>query len=225
MNKKTDRRNFLKSKLGLVAGGLLATTGAKAMIDQCVLTPAQTAGPFYPGEANFEVGYDLTQITGRPRAEGQIIYVTGQVVDENCKPIENANVEIWQACASGRYNNRRDPNPAPLDPNFKYWAEAFTNAKGEYLFKTIIPGAYPASAGWTRPPHIHVKASKLGFHDLVTQMYFKGNPLNDEDLILQDIPTLQRASVIVDFKPSPIDLEPNSLIGSFTITLQSVRRG
>ncbi len=64
----------------------------------------------------------------------------GRVVDEDCQPVANANVEIWQACATGRYNNRNDPNPAALDPNFRYWAEAFTVADGLYQFiKPLFP--------------------------------------------------------------------------------------
>jgi len=35
-----------------------------------------------------------------------------------------------------------------------------------------------------RPPHIHFKVSKPGFKELVTQMYFPGQPLNDADLLL-----------------------------------------
>ena len=54
-------------------------------------------------------------------------------------------------------------------------------------------------------------------------MYFKGDALNDKDLILQDIPAGERDSVIVEFKPSPADLEPGSLVGGFEITLRSVR--
>lgn len=226
MNKpeKITRRNFLSTKAPMLIGTLMvAPTAANALAEACGMTPEQTAGPFYPGEANFEQDTDLTQVWGRPaRAEGQIIYVRGRVLDAACTPIANANVEIWQACASGKYNNRRDPNPAPLDPNFRYWAETFTNEKGEYTFKTVIPGAYPAADGWVRPPHIHVKAAKLGFRDLITQMYFKDHPLNDKDLILQDIPGSQRASVIVEFTPSPLDLEPGTQIGTFDITLQTV---
>ncbi len=67
----------------------------------------------------------------------------GIVQDLSCRPVAGVNVEIWQACASGRYNNERDPNPAPLDPNFRYWGETFTDAAGAYEFKTILPGAYP----------------------------------------------------------------------------------
>lgn len=220
-----NRRDFFKAKLKIAGASLFASSAAQALLQAptCELTPPQAEGPFYPGEAEFDLNTDLTQVVGKKtRAEGQVIYVTGKVIDKNCKPIENANVEIWQACASGKYNNPNDPNPAPLDPHFRYWAETYTNEKGEYSFKTIIPGAYPAGDGWVRPPHIHVKASKLGFLDLTTQMYFKGHPLNDDDLILKRVPKPQKANVIVDFQPSPIDLEPNSLIGSFEITLENV---
>jgi protocatechuate 3,4-dioxygenase beta subunit len=73
-----------------------------------------------------------------------------------------------------------------------------------------------------RPPHIHFKIARLGYHELVTQMYFRGNPYNDRDLILQAVPAAERDGVIVDFTPSALD--PNTLGGTFDITLQAVRR-
>ncbi len=223
MKIKSNRRGFLK--LGTGAAGLaLSLSGAsRALAAACGLTPPQTDGPFYPGEDNFHQDGDLTVIPGHSqRAIGQIVYLSGKVVDQNCEPIAGANVEIWQACASGKYNNPRDPNPAPIDPHFKYWAEAFTDAEGSYRFKTILPGAYPASADWTRPPHIHFRITHLGHHELVTQMYFKGNQYNDRDRILLSIPESERDSVIVDFRPT--DEEPGALAGTFDITLRAVGR-
>ena len=220
----SDRRKFLK--LGAGAAGFLAaaTPIAKAFAASCGATPPQTSGPFYPGESQFKQDGDLTQIPGHSqRALGQVVYIRGKVVDARCSPVVGANVEIWQACASGKYNNPKDPNPAPVDPDFKYWGEAFTDQNGEYLFKTIIPGAYPADTDWVRPPHIHFKVTRLGYRDLVTQMYFKGDALNDRDLILLNIPANERGSVIVDFQPSPVGFEPGTLTGNFDITLQSVR--
>ncbi len=221
MQGQASRRNFLLS------AGALAALSAKAIAsDSCdVFTPAQTSGPFYPGERAFGLDTDLTVVNGSSRrALGQVIYVKGRVLDAQCRPIEGANVEIWQACASGKYNSPKDPNPAKLDPNFKYWAETFTNKDGEYMFKTIRPGAYPAASDWDRPPHIHVKVSKLGSKELTTQMYFKGDPLNDVDFIIQDLDPAERDSVIVDFSPSPVGFEPGSLMGSFEMKLQQVRR-
>jgi protocatechuate 3,4-dioxygenase, beta subunit len=226
MKTKTNRRDFFRLGIGGVAGGLAGLNiVGNAMAETCGLTPPQTSGPFYPGERNFGMDTDLTRVPGRTeRAAGQVVYVRGRVLDQHCRPVANANVEIWQASASGRYNNPKDPNPAPLDPNFKYWAETFTNASGEYLFKTIIPGAYPAQAGWDRPPHIHFKVSKLGHHELVTQMYFAGDALNDRDYILLDLSPEERQRVVVDFKEAPMGFEPGSLIGDFNISLRTVRQ-
>lgn len=218
-----ERRTFLTRGLAAVASASLVKN---ALGDSCpVITPDQTPGPFYPGEREFGRDIDLTRVPGAAaRAKGEVIYVKGRVVDHKCRPVVGANVEIWQACASGRYNSPKDPNPAPLDPNFRYWAETFTNEKGEYMFKTIVPGVYPADDHWDRPPHIHFKITRLGYKELVTQMYFKDHPLNDVDLILLDIPGEQRESVIVKFKESGAGLEPGTKSGFFEIVLQPVRR-
>lgn len=214
------RRNFLKG----LAGGLgAAVVAGKAMAAvTCQETPAQTAGPFYPGEQLFVPDNDLTRIPGsREVALGEVIHIKGTVRDlATCEPIANVNVEIWQACASGRYNNDNDPNPAPLDPNFRYWGETFTDANGEYSFKTIKPGAYPADTDWDRPPHIHVRLAKRGFKELITQMYFKNDPLNELDKILINVPARLRPEVIVDFQPNPAD--PTSTVGQFNISIERV---
>jgi len=220
----TNRRHFIKTALGTSGAILLASRSAQAVVGQCGLTPAQGSGPFYPGEKRFDVIDDLTQVPGRTeRALGQVVYVIGQVQDRLCQPIANANVEIWQACESGRYNNPNDPNPAALDPNFRYWAEAYTGKKGEYVFKTIIPGEYPAAADWVRPPHIHFRVSALGYHELITQMYFKGNRFNEGDEIFKRIPKAEQDRVLIDFVTSEADLEPGSLTGRFDLTLRSVK--
>ena len=57
--------------------------------------------------------------------------------------------------------------------------------EGKFRFKTVYPGAYPASDKWTRPPHIHFKVSKRRYIELITQMYFPGHELNDSDLLLK----------------------------------------
>lgn len=222
MEQTSGRRAFLTRGLAAVA---TATLVKSALGDSCpVLTPPQSQGPFYPGEREFGRDIDLTQVPGSPRrAIGEVIYVKGRVVDHLCRPVVNANVEIWQACASGRYNSPKDPNSAPLDPDFRYWAETFTNEKGEYMFKTIIPGVYPADDQWDRPPHIHFRVAKTGYRDLVTQMYFKDQPLNDLDLILQNIPGEQRETVVVNFADSLPGFEPNTKTGFFEIVLRPVR--
>lgn len=224
MESNSERRKFLKSGATMV--GVIASLSpiSKALASSCGITPSQTAGPFYPGESRFHPDNDLTSVNGRPsKAEGQVVYIQGKIIDQHCKPVDGAVVEIWQACASGKYNHSHDSNPAPLDHDFKYWGEAITDATGSYAFKTIIPGAYPADKDWVRPPHIHFKVSRLGYRELVTQMYFKGNPLNDRDFILQHLSPAEQASVVVDFQPSSPAFEAGSLTGQFDLVLRSVR--
>jgi len=196
MNK--SRRDFFG--VSLVAAGTLAGGNALAQtfMGACKITPAQTEGPFYPIKDQPDEDSDLTFVRGNTKsALGQVIYVMGEVTDQDCAPVPNALVEIWQACASGRYNHPNDTNPQPLDPNFQYWGKAVTDSQGIYKFKTIIPGAYPADVDWIRPPHIHFKAHKLGYHELTTQMYFAGNEYNDKDKILMALPPASRSQVVV----------------------------
>lgn len=216
----TNRRGFLR--MGAAAAGALLISKEAMGAARCVMTPAQTAGPFYPGESKFTPENDLTRVNGL-KAQGQVVYVRGQILDQACKPVAGVNVEIWQACVTGRYNNKLDPNPAAIDPNFRYWGETFTDGDGRYEFKTIIPGQYPADTDWMRPAHIHFRVAKVGYAELITQMYFKDDKYNATDLILQAVPADTRESVIVDFQPSDASLEPGSLTGEFNITINSLR--
>lgn len=217
-----ERRELLQKSLWFGGLSLLAPIANAAV---CGVTPAQTPGPFYPGEAKFVSTHDLTRLSPeRPQAQGEIVHLHGQVIDESCQPVRNANVEIWQACHTGRYNNPHDPNPAKLDPDFRYWGEAFTDEDGKFYFKTIKPGAYPADAGWDRPPHIHVRVSRLGYRELVTQMYFAGEALNDQDLILQGTPAETRGTLIVPFTSGLGPDGSPGLSGEFIVSLQAVRR-
>ncbi len=75
MSNQNGRRNFLKS-VGIAGGAVIAAPIFKAWAESCGLTPAQTAGPFYPGEENFSHDNDLTYIQGHgEKALGQVIYI------------------------------------------------------------------------------------------------------------------------------------------------------
>lgn len=184
------------------------------------LTPAQPPGPFYPGTSRFAVVNDLTLVPGAPAAaEGKIIYVSGAVVDQCSRPIPGARVEIWQACASGRYEHAEDPNLAPLDPHFGYRGAALTGPAGDYWFKTIIPGPYPAEPDWERPPHIHFRVSAPGFRELVTQLYFRGDPRNEADRFLRELTPAARESLLVAFGTASGREWAGALRGRFDLVL------
>lgn len=192
------RRAMLRTSASTI--GLFGAARAFGRSDDlCFRTPEQPEGPFYPIAEQLDTNNDLTLVHGRrQRAKGEVIFVQGIVQDESCKPVPNAVVEIWQACATGRYNHPGDrENTSPLDPNFQYWGITTTNEHGQYIFKTIEPGHYKASPTWMRPPHIHFKVHRLGFHELITQMYFEGNQFNSGDLILNGIDPAQRQTVVI----------------------------
>lgn len=196
-----NRRDILKKSI--VGLGMLGSSGA-ALANVCRLTAAQPEGPFYPENDQFDKDNDLTTVAGRNGvALGEVVILKGRVLDDLCHPVEGAMVEIWQAAASGKYNHSRDPNPAKLDPNFQYWGQAITNADGEYSFKTIKPGAYPAGGSWVRPPHIHLKVHLRGYEELTTQVYFaEEKVLNQKDRLLQSLSAEDQKNLIVEFKKS-----------------------
>lgn len=148
------------------------------------------AGPVFGHRGVEAVDADLTaQHAGPPL--GERIIVSGQVRDEDDRPVRNALIEIWQANSAGRYSHKLDTHDAPIDPNFDGCGRAFTDAEGRYRFITIRPGAYPwrnSHNAW-RPAHIHFSLFGAGLLSrLVTQMYFPGDPLLAHDPIYQSIP-------------------------------------
>lgn len=205
------RRRLLRGSAGaaaLVVGApLLAAT-----------TPAQTEGPFFPVHEQLDIDADMTLIAGRTeRALGEVVEVSGRIVDEQGKPVAEALIDVWQANTHGRYAHEGDPNPAPLDENFQGWAKLKTDAEGRYRVRTIRPGTYPATDAWIRPPHIHFKVARRGFHELTTQMYFAGEPLNDVDRLLQSVPEADRGKLVIEFNPS---MDTLVLHGTFDIVIR-----
>ena len=158
-------------------------------------TLSEVTGPVYGHEMIRPLDNDLTRnavVNGEPI--GERVIVSGRVLDERGHPVRNALLEIWQANACGRYIHKADQHDAPLDPNFTGAGRVLTDAKGEYRFTTIKPGAYPwknHENAW-RPAHIHFSVFGANFlQRLVTQMYFPGDPLLPLDPILNGIPDEQ----------------------------------
>ena len=254
---KLSRRNFFQVGAGaagaLVAGGSTAYACLRA-------TAAHPLGPFFPQQGtpaevireaddphtplHLANDNDLTYVKGRDgKAQGQVVYIDGTVRDAECQPLPAATLIIWQAAASGRYNHKGDaqnqdfrhPVTGALihrthDPHFQYWGRATTDAEGNYSFKTIVPGFYPANLarGWYRPPHIHFLVMAMGLPQFVTQMYFSGEQiadndfvqeLNAQDFLLQNagITAAQRRELVVAFAVD--NQRQDGLVGQFDITL------
>jgi len=194
-----NRRNFLKLGTGgLAIFGVPFLPGATP--SDCRITPGATAGPFYPSRDRADEEVDLTHIEGRSdTAQGKKIRLHGRVLDEACEPVEGATIEIWQADTNGRYRHERDNRSVPVDPAFQGWGEAKSDADGRYGFKTVKPAPYPTGAEGSdmRAPHIHVRAVSPEHHELITQMFFEGEPLNETDGVIQDLSAQDQERLIV----------------------------
>ncbi len=206
-------------KLSLL-GSIAGTLGFSKVL-ATMPTPSETEGPFYPVKDQQDKDADLTQVDGQDGvARGQHIIVSGQVRDIAGNPIDKALLDIWQADANGRYRHPLDVNSAPLDKDFQGWAIVRSDSTGLFRFKTVIPGAYPASRTWIRPPHIHFKISKPGYRALTTQMYFPDEALNKTDLLLNDKSATERSAMIA----GKIDQQGNLPIYEYNIVLDLLRK-
>ena len=147
-------------------------------------TPDQILGPYFPTGHVPAPQVDLTSVKGvGGRAQGEIIEVTGRVLNLNGEPVRGIPITVWQANSFGRYAHDNDPNPAPLDSNFGGCVGIRSDDDGGYRIKTVKPGAYPAGPDWIRPHHIHFEVHGR-FERLITQMYFPDEPLNASDRAL-----------------------------------------
>lgn len=194
-----NRRNFIKAG----AVGALGVTGQAMGHSEGLIisrpTPTEVKGPFYPVVAQKDKDFDLTKITGNEvESLGERIFIRGGVFDTAGNPVEGVTVDLWQANAAGRYSHPHDHNPAPVDDNFQGWAIVPSAKDGGFRFKTVMPGAYPVEAGWSRPPHIHFKVTKRGYVELITQMYFPDQALNQVDKLLQKKNKEQQKLMIAD---------------------------
>ena len=101
-----------------------------------------------------------------------------------------AKVELWQADANGFYSQY-----APGLPEWNLRGTFTTDDEGNFSIGTTLPAPYQiptdgacgkliAAAGWHawRPAHLHLKVSAPGHELLTAQLYFPGDPHNEDDI-------------------------------------------
>jgi len=86
--------------------------------------------------------------------------------------IKKAKIEIWHCDGNGVYDNE--------SADFKYRGTAYSDRKGNYSFKTILPVPYGTGDNY-RPAHFHLMITAEGYQPLVTQLYFVGDPWIEKD--------------------------------------------
>ena len=123
-------------------------------------TVEQTEGPFFT--PNSPERKDLAADV----SSGTKLVLTGTVLATDCRPVERALLDFWQADDDGNYDN----------DGYRLRGHQFTDAEGRYELRTIVPGLYP---GRTR--HIHVKVQAPNGRILTTQLYFPDEDQNETD--------------------------------------------
>lgn len=200
--KRLSRREMLQQQgIGLAAGaaGLALTLRADAMPTPASVHPEFVAklrsqiseaaatdhlkdsveitrptgyGPFYSEGAPFRAK------SCPPFEPGTKLVVTGRVWGfDTKKPLSAAMLDIWHSDIKGNYSNGKE---------FRNRARLITSETGSYEFEAIHPVAYPVEGGkWWRSPHIHFKVACPGYMTVVTELYFEGDKLHEQDQVFQ----------------------------------------
>ena len=131
-----------------------------ACADDDDLTPAQTEGPYFTPDSPEKQDFAADS------PNGERMTIAGYVLTDDCKSVAKALVELWHADETGTYDN----------DGYRLRGHQFTDTEGRWWFDTIVPGLYP---GRTR--HFHIKVQRRGADVLTTQLYFPGEPRNEND--------------------------------------------
>jgi len=226
MKRETNSSVSRRDLLGILATGiLLLARPVRALAETCRQLLATDAGPFYPIEP---IPYAENLVTGA-MPNGTILYLSGRLIDESCRPVAGADVEIWQCDAGGQYKHPMAPKTKPLESSFLYFAKARSAADGAFKFRTLRPVPYTAF-GIKRAPHVHIRVKAAGRPVVTTELYFRGH--EDDKLRLVDRVFQgrgeRRDELVVDLKPvvdKPGDgkrgAEPGALSCEYEVVVNS----
>ena len=131
------------------------------------ITTTDILGPFY------RPGAPMRSNLIPAGSTGVVMQLYGTVYQQDGKTaLANALVESWQCDEHEQYDNASD--------EYRFRGSAKTGKDGKYAFKTIVPVPYGDADGW-RPAHIHLRISSASQQDLITQIYFTGDPHIEKD--------------------------------------------
>jgi protocatechuate 3,4-dioxygenase beta subunit len=169
----SDMRGYgsLRAPAGTASAGYQpASTGpACGPYASCDPTEANIEGPFFKPNAP-----ERTNL--RPAgAKGVPLRLAGTVRSASCETLAEARIEVWQADHRGAYD----------DDGFEYRALLATGADGGWQLDSVVPGHYLNGRTY-RPAHVHVKVHARGHRSLTTQLYFEGDPYNEQDPFIRE---------------------------------------
>jgi protocatechuate 3,4-dioxygenase alpha subunit len=173
------------------------------------ITPSATVGPFFLfGLVPSTIGGTdiITSNLVTPDASGERIRIEGRVLDGDGVPVPDALIEIWQADAAGRYASAVDTRARP-NSAFKGFGRAPTGKDGDFSFETVKPGGVAGPNGAMQAPHIAVNVFSRGVvKQMVTRIYFSGEPANASDPVLALVPPERRATLIAERAANGADI-------------------
>ncbi len=146
-----------------------ATDQLKASVE---ITKPTGYGPFYSEGAPFRAK------SSPPFEPGTKVIVAGRVWGfDTKKPLPAAVLDVWHSDIKGNYSTGKE---------FRNRARVITSETGSYEFEAIHPAAYAVDGGsWWRSPHIHFKVASPGYITVVTELYFEGDKLHEQDKVFQ----------------------------------------
>ncbi len=199
-----NRKKFLvNSALSVLAVSAFANVKQDGNIFKAdCATTNDILGPFYIPDA--PVKNDL--IAGG--MDGTPVLVKGKIFGNDCSTVlKNALVEIWQCNHKGEYDNSGS--------NGVLRARWYTGDEGSYSFKTILPGKYLNGEKY-RPAHIHFRVSADQHQELISQLYFQGDPHIEKD------PWASKKEAVERIRPIILEDIAGNLVVNFDIALKNV---
>lgn len=159
-----QRRTFVKQStlaaFSIAAFGNIHWNGTEYYGDS--ITTTDILGPFY------RPGGPMRSNLIPQGATAPTMHLTGTIYQTDRKtPLADVLIESWQCDENEIYDNISDA--------YILRGSVKTGKDGKYAFKTIVPVPYKDGSGW-RPAHIHLRISSKSHQDLITQIYFAGDP-------------------------------------------------
>lgn len=168
-------------------------------------TPSQTAGPYVhigliPAHAGMDNYYDeeigLSPI--EEGVEGEIIEISGAVIDGTGWALRDALIESWQPDAAGKFAGQDGADPK-VSGYCRFAADAET---GEFTLRTVKPGRVGSRYGVMQAPHISLWVVARGINvGLQTRIYFEDED-NAGDPLLSRIEQTPRVQTLLAKKTS-----------------------
>ena len=127
----------------------------------CVSTSGDGEGPYYRAEYPERVNLNVLE------QEGDELLIDGRLLDERCKPVVGATVDLWHATPDGLYD---------MSGDYHCSGRAITDAQGGFCFRTLRPPPYSNGMGGFLAAHLHWNVLIGGEKRLTTQTYFADDP-------------------------------------------------